>query len=289
MKLTRIVRAAARRPKTTIALWLLLVVGCVVGRRRWRARRTLDAADAGVGESARADKQPRPPPGWASPRSSRSSSARATPPRPPRPPPSSRGRLDRAPRGGERRTGPPTRRDLSTSGGRTVLVRRTLRGDPDDAADHVAPIVARGRGRRAAEHPASRSHEAGDRHGRQGVRRRRRQRPPAAPSVVSLPITLVILAARLRRARRRLRAAAARHHVGRRRDGRARRRLAARPDGPTDRLAGRADRARRRRRLLALLHPPRARGARAPAAARTPRSTRPPRPSAARSSSPASP
>lgn len=30
--------------------------------------------------------------------------------------------------------------DLRRDGGRTALVRLTLRGDPDDAGDHVAPV-----------------------------------------------------------------------------------------------------------------------------------------------------
>ena len=56
MKLTRIVRAAARRPKTTIALWLLFVVGCVMAGGI-AGTKTLEDTDAGVGESALADQQ----------------------------------------------------------------------------------------------------------------------------------------------------------------------------------------------------------------------------------------
>ena len=56
MILTRIVRAAASRPKTTIVLWLLFVVACVTAGGI-AGTRTLDDADSNVGESAVADKR----------------------------------------------------------------------------------------------------------------------------------------------------------------------------------------------------------------------------------------
>ena len=56
MELKRIVRAASRRPKTTIALWLLFVVGCVVAGGI-AGTKTLDESEAGVGESSVADQR----------------------------------------------------------------------------------------------------------------------------------------------------------------------------------------------------------------------------------------
>src|SRR6478672_11053105 len=50
----RVAAASARRPKTTIALWLLLVVGCVAGGSLTGTQQ-LRGADAGVGQSATAD------------------------------------------------------------------------------------------------------------------------------------------------------------------------------------------------------------------------------------------
>src|SRR5918998_1074002 len=48
--------AAAARPKTAIALWLLLVIGCLVAGGM-TGTRTLTEAESGAGESARADKR----------------------------------------------------------------------------------------------------------------------------------------------------------------------------------------------------------------------------------------
>ena len=47
-------RSAARRPKTTIALWLALIVG-LVGLGSSVGMRTLSNSSSGTGESARAD------------------------------------------------------------------------------------------------------------------------------------------------------------------------------------------------------------------------------------------
>ena len=52
----RVAHGSARRPKTTIALWLLLVVGFTVGGGM-AGTQYLDASDTGTGESARADKR----------------------------------------------------------------------------------------------------------------------------------------------------------------------------------------------------------------------------------------
>ena len=55
MPLQALVRAATRRPKTTIALWLLLVVGLHRDGRDDR-HQTIGFSEGGTGESARADK-----------------------------------------------------------------------------------------------------------------------------------------------------------------------------------------------------------------------------------------
>src|SRR6202042_1208920 len=47
-------RSAARRPKTTVALWLALIVACV-GLGSSAGMRTLSNSGSGTGESARAD------------------------------------------------------------------------------------------------------------------------------------------------------------------------------------------------------------------------------------------
>src|SRR5579862_5514208 len=47
-------RAAARRPKLTIALWLALIVGCIAAGQV-AGMRSLSNAASGTGESARAD------------------------------------------------------------------------------------------------------------------------------------------------------------------------------------------------------------------------------------------
>ena len=79
--------------------------------------------------------------------------------------------------------------------------------------------------------------------------------------MISLPDHARDPGARVRRDRRRLGPAPARLTVGRGRDGRARPRLPGRAERRSAGVARRADRPRRRRRLLAVLHPPRARGA----------------------------
>ena len=54
MGLQRIVGAATRRPKTTIALWLLLVVACSAAGAV-TGTKTIGFSEGGTGESARAD------------------------------------------------------------------------------------------------------------------------------------------------------------------------------------------------------------------------------------------
>ena len=137
--LGRLVRRAAstsaRRPKTMIALWLLLVVGCVTAGALTGTKQ-LSGPESAVGESGRAERQLEQAglqdaatenvlvrsndPAT----TNAAANALAT-------------KLDTLPVVADVRAGTP---ELSTAGGRTVLVQVTLRGDPDDAKDHVAPV-----------------------------------------------------------------------------------------------------------------------------------------------------
>jgi uncharacterized membrane protein YdfJ with MMPL/SSD domain len=132
-----IATASARRPRTTIALWLVFVAGCLFAGSLTGVK-TLTGSQQGTGESARADARIDAA-GLRSPAAesvlvrsgdpaSTAAAARAL-----------EARLD-----GLREVravhGPRDTPALSTAGGRSVLVQVTLRGDPDDAKEHVAPV-----------------------------------------------------------------------------------------------------------------------------------------------------
>jgi uncharacterized membrane protein YdfJ with MMPL/SSD domain len=135
----RVARGSARRPKSTIALWLLLVVGLTVGGGMVGTR-YLDNSDRGTGESARADERLAAS-GLGDPAVEQILVRSSAAPKTAAAAAELERRLDRL---GEVAavTGPRDTPELSTNGGRTVLVQARLRGDPDDAKDHVAPIVA---------------------------------------------------------------------------------------------------------------------------------------------------
>jgi uncharacterized membrane protein YdfJ with MMPL/SSD domain len=149
---------AARYPKAMIGLWLVLVVGLSVAGGMAGTRYIRDS-DSGTGQSARADRRIAAA-GLEDPAAERillrsgdraaTAAAAADLER----------RLERVPVAREI-TGPRDTPALSTAGGRTVLVQVSLRGDPDDAKDHVAPIV---RAVAAVEraHPGVTAHEAGN-------------------------------------------------------------------------------------------------------------------------------
>ena len=159
--LARIVRraagASARRPRTVMALWLVLVIGCVAAGSMTGTER-LTGNQAEVGESARADKQLAKA-GLNDPavesilvRSSSAASTRAA-----------ANALERRARALPQIAavrGPSDTPALSKAGGRTVLVQATLRGDPDDAGDHVAPLQ-RAVAAVGAAHPGVTLQEAG--------------------------------------------------------------------------------------------------------------------------------
>jgi uncharacterized membrane protein YdfJ with MMPL/SSD domain len=140
--LARFVRRAAsgsaRRPKTMIALWLLLVVGCLTAGAM-TGTKELSGPDAAVGESGRAEQRLEDAGLQDSAvesvliRSDDAATTRAAADALT----ADLGRLDATVAAVR---GPADTPELSTAGGRTVLVQATLRGDPDHAADHIAPI-----------------------------------------------------------------------------------------------------------------------------------------------------
>jgi putative drug exporter of the RND superfamily len=121
-------RSAARRPKTTVALWLALIVACVA-LGSMAGMRTLSNSGSGVGESARADARLTASglKGQATENVLvRSSSPQRT------------AQAVAALEAGARRLpavvsadGPDRSPELSRAGGRTALVVVTLRGDPN--------------------------------------------------------------------------------------------------------------------------------------------------------------
>jgi RND superfamily putative drug exporter len=180
--------ASSRRPRLTILLWLVLVGGCVFAGAT-TGTKTLTDSQAGVGESARADarlaqaglRQPAtesilvraPDPGTA-----RNAADALS------------GRLGRLRVVGSVE-GPRDTPALSTNGGRTVLVRVVLRGDPDHAVDHVAPVQA---AVAAVSHayPRATVHETGRATVQKALDAMIAEDLGKA-NLISLPVTLVIL------------------------------------------------------------------------------------------------
>ena len=184
----RIAIGSARRPKTMIALWLLLVVGLTVGGGM-AGTRFIAASDSGTGESARADRRihaaglDQPGVEQILVRSGdRVATAAAAA--------DLQRRLERLPVT-RSVTGPRATPALSTAGGRTVLVQVALRGDPDAAKDKVGPVVAAVAAVERA-HPGVTTHEAGT-----GTIDKAFDDIVAddlhRAELISLPITLVIL------------------------------------------------------------------------------------------------
>jgi uncharacterized membrane protein YdfJ with MMPL/SSD domain len=132
-------RSAARRPKTTIALWLALIVACVAAGSLAGMRTLSDSGSgSGTGESGRADARLSAS-GLQGPATEdvlvTSRSAAHT------------GRAVSALHSGLRRLpavksvdGPDRSQSLSTAGGRTALVVVTLRGDPDNSDSRAAQV-----------------------------------------------------------------------------------------------------------------------------------------------------
>ncbi len=130
-------RSAARRPKTTVALWLALIVACV-GFGSSAGMRTLSNSGSGTGESARADARLTAS-GLQGPATEnvlvRSSSPQRT------------AQAIATLEAGARRLpavksvdGPDRSPELSRAGGRTGLVVVTLRGDPNNQDARAAEL-----------------------------------------------------------------------------------------------------------------------------------------------------
>jgi RND superfamily putative drug exporter len=129
--------AAAARPRTAIALWLMLVAGCLLSGGM-AGTRSLTETEAGVGESQRADQRIEAA-GLRDPavesvlvRSDDAGSTRIAADAL-----VARLELERAVTSVN---GPREAPELSSAGGRVVLVQARLRGDPDDAAEQSEPV-----------------------------------------------------------------------------------------------------------------------------------------------------
>ena len=148
----RAARACARRPKTVIALWLLLVIGCA-GAGAMTGTKQLTDAEAGVGESGRADRiydgagLQRPAVESILVRAGDPAAARAA--------------ADAVAARVQRLDGIALAGDeLTTAGGRAILLQFTLRGDPDTAGERVAPLEQTVE-RVAGQHPGATIQQAG--------------------------------------------------------------------------------------------------------------------------------
>ncbi len=181
-------RSAARRPKTTVALWLALIVACVfLGSSA--GMRTLSNSGSGTGESARADARLTAS-GLKGPATEnvlvRSSSPRRT------------AQAVQALEAGARRLavvasvdGPDRSPDLSRAGGRTALVVVTLRGDPNNPDTRAAQVAQFVDGV-AARHPGVTIDEAGSGSEDNAITQLVNNGLHRA-ELISIPITLVIL------------------------------------------------------------------------------------------------
>ncbi|MDX8150520.1 MMPL family transporter [Patulibacter brassicae] len=135
-------RGAQRRPKTVLLLWLLLVVG-LTAAGSLVGTRSLEGADAGVGESGRAERVLER--AGLDDRAAETILVRASTPAAARHAAERvAARLRTVEEVGTVVSGAGPRADsaLRTDGGKAVLVQAMLRGDPEDAADHVEPVIA---------------------------------------------------------------------------------------------------------------------------------------------------
>ena len=188
MPLQALVRAATRRPKTTVALWILLVVGCTA-MGAITGTKTTGFSEGGTGESARADKLLKTA-GLRDPAAERVLVRSADPAATAAAAADVAERLAALPAvsGAD---GPADTPELSADGGRTALVVARLRGDPGDAGDHVAPLERTVAGLRAA-HPGVSLRQAGAGTGENEVMDLLEEDLGKA-GMLSLPVTVVVL------------------------------------------------------------------------------------------------
>jgi uncharacterized membrane protein YdfJ with MMPL/SSD domain len=180
--------ASARHPKTMVVLWLVLIAGCIFAGGA-AGTKTLSNAASGTGESARADaalsaahlKSPALESVLVSSGSPRSTAAAVT---------SLTVRARRLPTVTSVQ-GPRETPALSRAGGRLALVQVQLRGDPDHADTHVAPLEQVVTSV-AAAHPGVKLQEAGEASGGHEINQVVNHDLSHA-ELISLPITLIIL------------------------------------------------------------------------------------------------
>ena len=180
--------ASARHPRTVVALWLVLIAGCIFAGAA-AGTKTLSNAASGTGQSARADARQAAAhldgPATESVLVS-SGTARATS--------AAVGALETRVRhlpSVASVQGPRDVPALSRAGGRLQLVQVQLRGDPDKAADHVGPLE-RTVASVDASHPRATLQEAGDASGGHAINQVVDHDLRHA-ELVSLPITFIIL------------------------------------------------------------------------------------------------
>jgi RND superfamily putative drug exporter len=180
--------ASARHPRTIVALWLVLIAGCLFAGAT-AGTKTLSNAGSGTGESARADaalsaahlRSPATESVLVSSGGARGTSTAVT-------------ALEvRARRlaGVASVQGPGQMPALSRAGGRLQLVQVQLRGDPDHADEHVAPLQ-RAVAAVAASHPGATLLQAGEASGGHAINQVVNDDLSHA-ELISLPITLIIL------------------------------------------------------------------------------------------------
>ncbi len=179
--LTTVSGAATRRPRITIALWLLLVAACVMAGAS-AGTKTLTNSQAGVGESGRANALvsaahlDRPAQESILVRSASTATTEGAVQA-----------LERSLHAVPQVAGVA----LSRGSGATALVQATLRGDPNKAGDHVDGVV-RAVNAVASSHPGAKLQEAGD-----GTFDKAFSKAAGTDlghaELLSLPITLLIL------------------------------------------------------------------------------------------------
>ncbi len=180
--------ASARHPRTVVALWLVLIAGCIFAGAS-AGTKTLSTAGSGTGESAKADaaltaahlKSPATESVLVSSGSARDTGAAVT---------ALELRVRRLPSVAAVK-GPREVPALSRAGGRLQLVQVQLRGDPDTADKRVTPLE-QAVGSIAASHRGATLQEAGDASGGHAANQTLNTDLSHA-ELVSLPITLIIL------------------------------------------------------------------------------------------------
>jgi RND superfamily putative drug exporter len=190
--LARFVRAAARRssrrPKTVIALWLALIVACTMAGAM-AGTRTLSNSASGVGESAHAQATLQHA-GLGDPARETILLRSATAHRTATAAAALAAQVRRLPHIGGVQT-PASTPSLVTDGGRTALVVVTLRGSPDDADNHVLPLLSLVQ-RMGHSHPGVTVQETGDASGDHAITSLVSHGLQRA-EIISVPITLLVL------------------------------------------------------------------------------------------------